>query len=213
MKHTVKELEENYDRFITTLKKVFSGDRLKKLLHMYSMDELGSNLLLSPASLRKNWHNAYEGGYMDHIMNVVNNSMRVLKLYKEIGGFINFTEEELLMSAFHHDLGKLGEKGILYYIPNPSDWHVKTLGATYTLNPELSFMTHTDRTFLLLSKYNIKLTENEYFGIKLADGLYDEDNTKYLKTFNADNALKSNIGHIMHFADHMSALVERDAIR
>ena len=37
---------------------------------MYSMEELGLNLMLSPLSGNVNYHNAYEGGYIDHVMNV-----------------------------------------------------------------------------------------------------------------------------------------------
>ena len=67
VKHTEKQLEENYNKFLEALKKSFSGERLKKLLHMYSMDELGPNLMLSPASGNVNYHNAYEGGYIDPV--------------------------------------------------------------------------------------------------------------------------------------------------
>ena len=33
------QLEENYNKFIEALKKSFDGERLEKLLHMYSMEE------------------------------------------------------------------------------------------------------------------------------------------------------------------------------
>ena len=52
--------------------------------------------------------------------------------------------------------------------------------------------------------------EKEFFGIKLTDGIYDEDNMKYLKTYDIKKAQRSNIGHVLHFADHMSTLIERD---
>ena len=58
------QLEENYNKFLEALKKSFDGERLEKILHMYSMDELGPNLMLSPASGNINYHNAYEGGYI-----------------------------------------------------------------------------------------------------------------------------------------------------
>ena len=106
-RYNEKQLEENYNKFLEALKKSFDGERLEKLLHMYSMEELGPNLMLSPASGNVNYHNAYEGGYIDHVMNVARNSLRMLKLYKEAGGIVDFTQEELLFSAFHHDLGKL----------------------------------------------------------------------------------------------------------
>lgn len=204
------ELEANYNRFLEALKKTFSGERLEKLLHMYSMEELGPNLLLSPASGNKNYHNAYEGGYIDHVMNVARNSLRMMKLYQEAGGLIDFTQEELLFAAFHHDLGKLGEKDKLHYITNDSDWHIKNRGEFYKRNSDLSYLTHTDRTFFLLNVYGIQYNENEYFGIKLTDGMYDEDNVKYYKVFDTSKYLKTNIQYILHWADHMSTTIERD---
>lgn len=204
------QLEENYNKFLEALKKSFSGDRLDSLLHMYSMEELGPNLMLSPASGNINYHNAYEGGYIDHVMNVARNSLRMMKLYQEAGGYVDFTQEELLFAAFHHDLGKLGSRGKIHYIDNPSEWHVKNQGKLYISNPELSYLTHTDRTFFLLQEYGIKYNENEYFGIKLTDGLYDEDNEKYYKVFDTSKFLKSNIQFILHWADHMSTCIERD---
>lgn len=204
------QLEENYNKFLEAIKKSFDGERLEKLLHMYSMDELGPNLMLSPASGNVNYHNAYEGGYIDHVMNVARNSLRMMKLYKEAGGIIDFTQEELLFAAFHHDLGKLGDKGTLYYVNNDSDWHVKNRGEVYKRNTELSYLTHTDRTFFLLQKYGVQYVENEYFGIKLTDGMYDEDNVKYYKVFDVSKYLKSNIQYILHWADHMSTTIERD---
>ena len=38
-KKTAVELSANYDRFIETLKRVFTGERLEKLLFMYSENE------------------------------------------------------------------------------------------------------------------------------------------------------------------------------
>tara|TARA_B110000971_G_scaffold219813_1_gene261820 strand:- start:2199 stop:2855 length:657 start_codon:yes stop_codon:yes gene_type:complete len=210
--HTEETLEQNYNKFIGALKKSFTGERLEKLLHMYSMEELGPNLMLSPASGNKNYHNAYEGGYIDHIMNVVKNSLRMQKLYIEAGGLVDYEQEELLFAAFHHDLGKLGEKGNMNYVPNTSDWHIKNRGEVYKRNSDLSYLTATDRTFLLLNNYGVKFTENEYFGIKLTDGMYDEDNVKYFKVFDTSKYLKTNIQYILHWADHMSTTIERDVV-
>jgi hypothetical protein len=209
-KYTDEQLQTNYTKFIEALKKSFDGERLEKLLHMYSTEELGANLMLSPASGNINYHNAYEGGYIDHVMNVARNSLRMMKLYQDAGGYVDFTQEELLFAAFHHDLGKLGSKGKLHYVINTSDWHVKNQGKLFVSNPELSFLTHTDRTFFLLQEYGIKYNETEYFGIKLTDGLYDEDNEKYYKVFDTTKYLKSNIQYILHWADHMSTCIERD---
>ena len=102
---------------------------------------------------------------------------------------------------------------IWHYKIQESEWHRKNRGDVYTWNDDISYMTHTDRTFYLLSQYDLKYSEKEFFGIKLTDGIYDEDNMKYLKTFDIKKAQRSNIGHVLHFADHMSTLIERDEQR
>ena len=213
MKKTDAELKANYEKFLAIVNKYFTGERLKKLLFMYSDDELGGNLMISPASGNKNYHNAYEGGYIDHIFNVCKNALKMKKTFEEAGGVCDFTEEELIFVALHHDLGKLGTKEELHYAPNDSKWHVENRGELYKRNEKNSFMAITDRTLFTLSKYGIAINENEYFGIKLTDGLYDEDNEKYYKVYDTSKYLKSNIQYIMHWADHMSTVIERQSVK
>lgn len=43
---TEQQLKENYEKFIQLIKRYFTGERLDKLLHMYSESELGINLTL-----------------------------------------------------------------------------------------------------------------------------------------------------------------------
>jgi hypothetical protein len=213
MKKTEAELKQNYDKFLAIINKYFTGERLEKLLFMYSDDELGGNLMISPASGNKNYHNAYEGGYIDHIFNVCKNALKMKKTFEEAGGVCDFTEEELIFVAIHHDLGKLGTKEELHYAPNDSKWHIENRGELYKRNEKNSFMAITDRTLFTLSKYGIVINENEYFGIKLTDGLYDEDNEKYYKVYDTSKYLKSNIQYIMHWADHMSTVIERQSVK
>ena len=114
---TEKELKDNYERFIAIIKKYFTGDRLEKLLFMYSEGELGPNLAIAPASGNAGYHNCYTGGYIDHIFNVCKNALKVKELFIQLGGKVDFTDEELIFVALHHDLGKLGLKNKPYYIP------------------------------------------------------------------------------------------------
>ena len=83
--YTNEQLENNYKKFISIIQKYTSGERQEKLLKMYSMDELGPNLMLSPASGNKNFHNAYEGGYIDHIFNVCKNALKMKNLFVDAG--------------------------------------------------------------------------------------------------------------------------------
>lgn len=209
--YTEKQLKENYDKFIAFVKKAFASqpERLEKLLHMYSESELGMELLMAPASGKAHFHSAYVGGYIDHVMNVCKNALRMKKTFEEAGGSVDFSDEELLFAALHHDLGKLGIKDELHYVPNDSKWHIDNRGELYKRNENIPFMTITDRTFFTLNHYGIQYNENEYFGIKLTDGLYDEDNEKYFKVYDTSKYLRSKIQYILHWADHMSTIIER----
>jgi hypothetical protein len=208
--YTEVELAQNYGKFIQFIKKVFANDedRLNKLLHMYSPDELGEELMFAPASGKAHFHNAYVGGYLDHVMNVCKNAFNIKKLFAESGGNINFTDEELFFSALHHDLGKLGDGNLPYYIEEKSDWHRKNQNSLFKQNPELYWMTVPDRAFWLLNQYGIKYTQNEMLGIKLADGLFDESNKKYFINYSDGGFLKTEIAYILHWADHFSCRVE-----
>jgi len=206
---TEAELKANYDKFISIIKKYFKGERLEKLLHMYSEEELGISLTLSPASGSKHYHNAYIGGYIDHIFNVTKNALKMKELFVSQGGTIDFTDEELVFSCLHHDLGKLGIAGELHYIPNDNDWQIKNNGTLFKRNDKISYMTLTDRTFYTLNHYGIQYNEKEYFAIKLTDGMYDEDNEKYLKGHDINKQLRYTLQFIMHWADHMSTIIER----
>ena len=210
---TEQELRANYDKFIAVIKKYFKGERLEKLLHMYSEEELGINLTLSAASGSTFYHNAYVGGYIDHIFNVTKNALKMRDLFVAQGGIIDFTEEELVFSCLHHDLGKLGIKDELHYIPNDNDWQIKNNGHVFKRNDKISYMTLTDRTFFTLNHYGISYNENEYFAIKLTDGMYDEDNQKYLAGHDIKKQLKGKLQFIMHWADHMSTVIERQDVK
>ena len=207
------QLEDNYNRFIAAIKKVFTGERLEKLLHMYSPDELGNELAMAPASGKLNFHSAYPGGYIDHVMNVATNAYKIKKMFEASGGIINFTDEELLFAAFHHDLGKLGDGKEPYYLPQTSEWHMKNKKEYFTHNPKLQYFDVTDRAFWLLNQYGIKYTQKEQLGIHMADGLYNDATKKYFISYNEDFQVKTDLPYILHWADHMSTRIENSEYR
>jgi len=54
------------------------------------------------------------------------------------------------------------------------------------------------------------MSEWEYLGLMLTDGLYEDANVKYLKGYNPAWTLKSNIAYILHQADMMATHTEND---
>jgi hypothetical protein len=211
--YTEEQLQQNYERFIAALKKVFSGERLEKLLHMYSENELGVELTIAPASAKLNFHSAYVGGYIDHVMNVATNAYKLKKMFETSGGYINFTDEELLFAAFHHDLGKLGDGAEPYYLPQTSEWHQKNKKEFFQINPKLQYFDVTDRALWLLNQYGIKYTQKEQLGIMMADGLYNEATKKYFMSYDENFQLKTELPYLIHWADHMSCRLENTEYR
>lgn len=207
------QLEENYNQFIYFIESTFEGERKEKLLKLYSEESLGLRAVLAPASGKEHFHLAYPGGYIIHIMNICKCVIGVKKLYTTMGGYIDFTDDEMMFSALNHDLGKLGDEYGEYYLPEQSEWHRKNQGSIFKTNGAIQFMDVTDRALYILQNNDIKVTWKEYLGIKLSDGIYNESNKKYLMAYSPESALKTNLPNIIHMADFISCRVENDSWR
>ena len=71
-------------------------------------------------------------------------------------------------------------------------------------------MSVTDRALYLLQHFGIKMTEKEYLGLKLTDGMYEEANKSYYVSYSPERQLKTNIAYILHQADMMATKIEFD---
>jgi hypothetical protein len=207
IENSEEKIEQNYIKF---MEYIDADPRAEQLRAMY--DVMKDELTLAPASGKVHFHNAWPGGYLDHVLRVTETALKMASLYKTLEGDVNFTKQELVFAALHHDLGKLGnpDEGP-HYVDQDSDWHRKR-GEMYKLNDNVQYFKVTDRALFLLQKFNIQITQNEWLGIKLSDGLYDEGTKSYLINF-APYAMKTNLPRIIHWADHMACSVENDKTR
>lgn len=208
MELSAGQLESNWNKYLKIVNTFISGERKDKLLNLYN--ELSEEIIMSPASSKVSYHNAFPGGYLDHVLRVIHCSLKVKGLWEEMGGIIDFTDEELVFTALNHDLGKIGGKGTPGYIPQTDKWRQDKLGEIYTMNRDIDFMLANDRSLFLLQKYGIAISEKEYLAIKLHGGLYDESNKAYYISYNPESKLKSNLTHILHQADFLASKIESD---
>lgn len=201
------QIQERYAKF---MEYVEADPRHEKLKEMYAA--FGDELILAPASSKMHYHNSFPGGYIDHVVRVVEISNQLAEMYMQLGGTLNFTTQELNFAALHHDLGKLGtpDEGP-YYVEQESDWHRKK-GEMYKWNESIQYMKVTDRALMLLQQYGISISQNEWLGIRLSDGMYDEATKPYLVNYSA-YPMKTNIHRILHWADHMASQIENDKSR
>ena len=207
MNLTAEQIQNNWKEFRTRINQL--TNKADDLNVMY--DDLEERAMMAPASSFDHYHNAFPGGYIDHVLRVDECAEKVYFLWTEMGADMEgYSLDELRFVALHHDLGKLGfpGDGNEIYIPNESEWYRKNLGKIYTPNPKNPFSMVPDLTVWLLQHYGIKISWNEMLGLKLTDGLYDESTKPYFISRTADSKLKTNLGYIMHQADCMAARIE-----
>lgn len=209
MSLTAEQIAKNWEEFVEVIESHFPEELAKKILAMY--DDLGDRVNTSPASSVDHYHNAFIGGYIDHVLRVTHYAKQVYQLWKDNGADMSgYTEEELVFVALHHDLGKLGFPGKdgEVYIPNDSEWHIKNQGKIFKHNENNPFALVNDMSLWLLQHYGISVSFNEMLGIKCTDGLYDEANKPYFISRTKDSKLRTNLPYVMHQADLMAARVE-----
>ena len=207
MKLTAEQIQANWETFNTNITTYIKGERGKKLIKFY--EKYQERVMLMPASHKKEYHNAFPGGYVEHVNRVVRCSLKQCSLWGEEGADLDtFTIEELVFSAINHDLGKMGDGEQESYIPQDDKWRREKLGEEYMFNKKVQFSAVPDRSLFMLQSHGIQYSFNEMIAIQTHDGLYDPANEKYLKGYMVEQKPRTSIVFILHQADMMAARVE-----
>ena len=176
MKLTAEEIQNNWIDLEETIKSYISEPRRSQLLDFYS--QYAERIMMMPASYKKEYHNAFPGGYVDHILRVVDCDL------------------------------KLGDEEHESYVPQTDQWRKDKLGEDYTFNTKLAFASVPDRGLYLLQQHGIKYSFNEMITIQTHDGLYDEGNKKYLMAWTPEQRPRTSLPFIVHQADLMASRIE-----
>ena len=207
MKLTPKQIQDNWSIFLNDIEVHITGERKTKLLDFYK--EYEERLMMMPAAHKKEYHNAFPGGYVEHVLRVIRCALKQYTLWKEEGADVTtFTIEELVFSAINHDLGKMGDENEEAYIPQTDKWRRDKLGEDYMFNSKVPFSSVPDRGLYLLQSHGIQYTFNEMLAIQTHDGLYDPANDKYLKGWGVEQKPRTCLPYILHQADLMAARIE-----
>ena len=207
MKLTAEEIKEGWDEFIQNIETYISSPRKEKLLDFYKKYE--ERIILMPAAHKKEYHNSFPGGYVDHVNRVVSGALQISKVWESFGcDMTTFTKEELVFSAINHDLGKMGDEENESYIPQTDQWRRDKLGEDYMFNKKVPFASVPDRSLFLLQSHGISYSFNEMLAIQTHDGLYDDANKKYLFAFMPEQKPRTSLPFIIHQADLMAARIE-----
>jgi hypothetical protein len=207
MNLTAEEIQSNWSRLIGFIEDHISSPRRENLLKFY--DKYQERLILMPAAHKKEYHNAFPGGYVEHVNRVITCALHLHELWGQMGADLTtYTKEELVFSALNHDLGKMGDEENDSYIPQTDNWRREKLGEDYMFNTKVPFASVPDRGLFLLQSHGIQYTFNEMITIQTHDGLYDEANKKYLMTYLPEQKPRTSLPFIVHQADFMAARIE-----
>ena len=204
---SAEKIQKNYEKHLKIID-TYIGDRKEQVLAM--IKHMEETYVMAPASGKTWYHSAFAGGYVDHVNRVVEYAVKQSRLYQEMGGTIDYTDEELVFAALFHDLGKMGDGDRPNYIPQTDKWRQDKLSEMYTYNPDLDFMLIPDRSLFILQKFGIKVSQKEFLGIRLHDGVFDKANEAYFFSNVESSRQKTSIISVLHSADFLASKVEYD---
>jgi hypothetical protein len=207
MQLNAEQIKGNWDILMSRIDAYIPEPRRTQLKEFYSKYQ--ERIIMMPAAHKKEYHNAFPGGYVDHVIRVIDCSLKLHNIWEEMGTDTStYTKEELVFSALNHDLGKMGDDQHEAYIPQTDQWRKDKLGEDYMFNTKLAFASVPDRSLFSLMSHGIQYSFNEMVAIQTHDGLYDEGNKKYLMTFMPEQKPRTALPLILHQADMMAARIE-----
>jgi hypothetical protein len=207
MKLTPEQILANWNTFLGIIETHISSPRKEKLLAFY--EKYAERISMMPAAHKKEYHNAFPGGYVEHVIRVVNAALEINKVWVNFEvDSSTYTIEELVFSALNHDLGKMGNEEHEAYIPQTDQWRRDKLGEEYMYNTAIPFASVPDKGLFLLQSHGIDYTFNEMLTIRLHDGLYDDANKPYLMSWSPETKPRTSLIYIVHQADLLAARIE-----
>ena len=199
-----EQMDNNWTELMSIIDKHFEGEQKENILKLHS--DFEDEYKTAPASGRPNYHNCFKGGYLDHILHVIKNSLMIKKLYEKNGVKSIHSDADVVLAAMFHDLGKLGDGTQPYYKYQSDDWRRKKLNEFYTHNNDMENLNVTDRALWLLQNFNIKVSTEVWKAIKMSDGMFDAGNEGYYRT-SSDS--RNILHYIVHFGDWSATVAEK----
>ena len=201
-------IKSNWDKLNSIVRENFESEQSNNIRLLFEHFE--DRIIEAPASGRPNYHNCFPGGWIDHTLRVIETSLKMREHFVDLGVDVTAKKEDVILAAMFHDLGKLGDLNDPYYKIQTDDWRRKKLKEFYTHNSDMENLSVTDRALWLLQHFGVTMTQNEFIGLRLTDGMYEDANKAYYVSYVPERQLRSNIAYILHQADMLATHVEYD---
>lgn len=180
------------ERFLEIYKKYITREGAEELLKWIEQ----TNFFKAPASSR--FHGSYEGGLVEHSVNVFNELVRLLKAYPEI----KVSGETAAIISLLHDLCKCNTYKVS--MRNKKNEHGSWIQVPfYEHDEEFCYGGHGSKSVFLIQKY-MKLTDEEAIAVNCHMGFSDRPNGDY----SIGNAYENNpVAWLLHVADESATYI------
>ena len=167
-------------------------------------EDMKERLFSSPASPSVNYagaHNCMPLGFVEHTLRVYKNFRRLVNEHKATYDFPHeITDDDVIIAALFHDMGKIGDLDEPYYLEQPSDWH-RDRGMFYQMNDKIEYLKIPLRALFMLQQYGVTLPIHVYKAILLHDGPAEEANRAYTMR-------EGLFAMLLQHADQLAAMYE-----
>jgi hypothetical protein len=153
-------------KIVANTKKYFETATKNGFMNNELMAFLGEEFIKAPATSMTSYHNAFEGGLIDHLLKVAKYAIGVNNSLPEDE---RVDQTSLLKVCLLHGIGKAK-----LYTPCTSEWHRKNQGKMYEFNEDLVSMRVGERSAYYAISHGITLSEEEYTAILFFDKTDDK---------------------------------------
>lgn len=168
-------LQETWKKFTGIVEKL-ENTGLTRLV-----DEIGEDLLMSPAAAQKDEFGCHPAGCIDLALTLAQN-MRKINIVADY----NIDAKSIYTVAFMRALGEYGTSANKMFEPHDSDWHIEKLGLLYKRNQNLNGTNWSTRAIELATVFKVELTSEEILALLTAESETQNNNlAKLLKSSTA----------------------------
>jgi hypothetical protein len=153
-------------KIVSNTKKYFETATKLGFMNNELMTFLGEDFIKAPASSMADYHNAFEGGLIDHLLRVANYAIRI---NNSLPDDEKVDQNSLLKVCLLHGIGKAK-----LYTPCTSEWHRKNQGKMYEFNEDLVSMRVSERSAYYALSHGIQFTEEEFSAVIFFDKTDDK---------------------------------------
>ena len=145
------------ERIVANTKKYFDTATKLGFMNDELTTFLGEDFIKAPATNMADFHNAFEGGLIEHLLNVAKYAVLINKSLPEDE---KVDQNSLVKVCLLHQIGKAN-----LYKPCESEWHRKNQGKMYEFNGEISSMRVGERSIHYAMSNGVSFTEEEFSAI------------------------------------------------